>query len=367
MRPGKCRDKIIYTIFLILCACRETPAQPTSQPTPVPEVSTAAAQSGWVDLDGRRAYLEEDGSRYCGWLDDAGQRYYLDEAGLTLSGMQQLQGKQFYFRDDGSLVTGWLTLEDKTYYFGVDGSMVTGLMNIAGKGYYFSDDGSRYSGWLTLEDRVYHFDSQGIMAAGPREIDGKTHYFSPRGVRVLLVNPWNPVPEDYVVDLAYVTTVDRMERNSAEALKQMLADLEAAGHKYFIASAYRTQEEQEFLFNRKVNYYLELDFEEEEARTEAAKSIAIPGTSEHQLGLAVDICDEDYGILDDAQADTETQKWLMEHCHEYGFILRYPKDTTSITGIIYEPWHYRYVGVDIAREITNLGITLEEYLGAVQN
>jgi D-alanyl-D-alanine carboxypeptidase len=102
----------------------------------------------------------------------------------------------------------------------------------------------------------------------------------------------------------------------------------------------------------------------EKALTEAAKEVAIPGTSEHQLGLAIDLVDADFPYLDDRQANTATQKWLMEHCHEYGFILRYPTGTTQITGIIFEPWHYRYVGQEIAQEIMNLGITLEEYLGA---
>ena len=99
----------------------------------------------------------------------------------------------------------------------------------------------------------------------------------------------------------------------------------------------------------------------------AKKWVAVPGTSEHQLGLAVDIIDSNYGYLDDYQASMPTQKWLMEHCWEYGFILRYPEGTTEITGIIYEPWHYRYVGVEVAMEMKQLGVTLEEYLGAVQN
>ena len=357
---------IALLLCLMLWGCENNPSQPTSQPTQPASSPTFAVTSGWTDVDGRRAYYDENGIRRTGWLDDAGQRYYLDEYGLTLSGMQQLDGKDYYFRDDGSVVTGWLTLEQDTFYFGMDGSRITGLMNIAGKGYYFSPDGCLYRGWLTLEDRTYHFDEQGIMAVGPREIDGRIFHFTPRGICVPLVNPWNPLPEDYQAELVYVTDRDRLETSCAEALEKMLTDLEAAGYEYFIASAYRTQEEQEFLFDRKLNYYLELDMPLEEARTETAKSIAIPGTSEHQLGLAVDICDLEYGILDDFQANTGTQKWLMEHCHEYGFILRYPKDTTHITGIIYEPWHYRYVGIDIAREITNLGITLEEYLGAKQ-
>ena len=108
----------------------------------------------------------------------------------------------------------------------------------------------------------------------------------------------------------------------------------------------------------------EEDMDRDEAEKEAARHVAVPGTSEHQLGLAVDLVDAEYPYLDDAQARTPTQRWLMEHCHEYGFILRYPTGTTDITGIIFEPWHYRYVGMEVAREIMERGITLEEYLGA---
>ena len=103
-------------------------------------------------------------------------------------------------------------------------------------------------------------------------------------------------------------------------------------------------------------------YSEEEARTETAKNIAIPGTSEHQLGLAVDIVDKNYQILDETQEDTAVQKWLMENSWRYGFILRYPTDKSDITGIVYEPWHYRYVGKEAAEAIYNEGICLEEYL-----
>ena len=92
--------------------------------------------------------------------------------------------------------------------------------------------------------------------------------------------------------------------------------------------------------------------------------VAVPGTSEHQLGLALDIVDMNHQILDESQEETDTQQWLMAHSWEYGFILRYPNDKSEITGIIYEPWHYRYVGRDAAREIYEQGVCLEEYLGA---
>ena len=170
--------------------------------------------------------------------------------------------------------------------------------------------------------------------------------------------------DGYQVELVTLSEQDRIAEICAESLKRMFSDCENAGHNIMIVSAYRTQADQEYLYDRKVDSYLELEWELEEAKKEAAKSVAVPGTSEHQLGLAVDILDLSYPYLNENQASTPAQKWLMEHCYEYGFILRYPVGTTEITGIIFEPWHYRYVGVEIAQEIMNLGITLEEYLGA---
>ena len=100
----------------------------------------------------------------------------------------------------------------------------------------------------------------------------------------------------------------------------------------------------------------------EEATELAAEEVAYPGTSEHQLGLAADIIDETFPYLTEWQETTGTQKWLKEHAADYGFILRYPPGSSDITGIIYEPWHYRYVGEKFAHEITNREITLEEYV-----
>ena len=94
--------------------------------------------------------------------------------------------------------------------------------------------------------------------------------------------------------------------------------------------------------------------------------MAPPGTSEHQTGLAVDIMATDYPVLDEKQAQTEEQQWLMEHCWEYGFILRYPKDAEDKTEIIYEPWHWRYVGVENAAKINASGLCFEDYIVALQ-
>ena len=100
----------------------------------------------------------------------------------------------------------------------------------------------------------------------------------------------------------------------------------------------------------------------EEAIRQAEEEVAFPGTSEHQLGLAADIIDELYPYLTEEQETTGTSLWMKEHAPEYGFILRYPPGTSDITGIIYEPWHYRYVGEKFAKGITKMGLTLEEYV-----
>ena len=179
---------------------------------------------------------------------------------------------------------------------------------------------------------------------------------------LLLVNPWNTIDENYLPQLTTVEDGFQVDRRCAEALRKMLFDCRQEGHFPVICSAYRTQEYQQELFDKKLQRVLAAGTRKEEASGVAARSVAIPGTSEHQLGLAVDLIDYFYTNLDEGQERTATQKWLMENCTDYGFILRYPNGTTGITGIIYEPWHYRYVGRTAAREIKELGVTFEEYL-----
>ncbi len=182
-----------------------------------------------------------------------------------------------------------------------------------------------------------------------------------------LVNPWNPLQESFSpeVESLYVDWqyfVDSDVRCS-EALMEMYHACQEAGCNPYITSAYRTYWMQFDLYQNKIiRCILEDGFSEEEAPVEAAKQVAVPGTSEHELGLAFDIIDFEYTNLDDEQENTATQQWLMKHCWEYGFILRYPNGTSNITGIIYEPWHYRYVGKVAAKAISERGITLEEYL-----
>ena len=359
---------IILAVLLlaVFTACTPGPSGDNNFPgeTASPETTLPEGQTSWQLIDGRLYCFDDQGNPRTGWIIDGSTRFYLNENGMALTGWHDLDGKRYHFGDTGVMTVGWAQLDGGHYYFGIDGAMFRGLLNIEGKGYYFSENGLRYSGWLELEGNTYYFGPEGEMAVGPVEIDGETHYFSPHGVKILLVNPWNPIPKDYATELVDITQKDQIAKICADELTQMLTDCAAAGHEAMVVSGYRTQERQEYLFTRKVNSYLEEDWSRAEAEKEAAKVVAFPGTSEHQLGLAVDIIDIHYGELDEHQATMPAQQWLMEHCHEYGFILRYPVGSTEITGIIYEPWHYRYVGVEIAQEITNLGITLEEYLGA---
>ena len=177
-----------------------------------------------------------------------------------------------------------------------------------------------------------------------------------------LVNPWNPIPEDYVPQLQVIDEEHCIDQRCYEALMKMLDDCWFEGGAPYICSAYRTQEYQQMLFDNKIARLIDEGVDPEEAPAVAAMSVAVPGTSEHQLGLALDIVDYYYPLLDEGQENTYTQQWLMEYSWLYGFILRYPNGSTDITGIIYEPWHYRYIGEEAAKEIHELGVTFEEYI-----
>ena len=134
------------------------------------------------------------------------------------------------------------------------------------------------------------------------------------------------------------------------------------GMDLLVRSAFRTRETQQALYDNKIKRLIAQGWSAEEAPQEAAKWVARPGTSEHEAGLALDIVAADFTNLTAAQADTPQQQWLMANAHRFGFILRYPEEKQSITGIGYEPWHYRYVGPEAAEQIYSSKLCLEEYL-----
>ncbi len=182
------------------------------------------------------------------------------------------------------------------------------------------------------------------------------------GDLLTLVNPWNPMDADYVPTLSALSDGTQVDARCIEALRELLTACREAGHAPYVCSGYRTWDTQSYLFENKVSRLIEDGMDEATAREKAATEVAFPGTSEHQLGLAVDIIDSGYTALDEGQAATATQRWLMDNSWRYGFILRYPEDKSELTGIIYEPWHYRYVGRESAADIYESGLCLEEWL-----
>lgn len=180
---------------------------------------------------------------------------------------------------------------------------------------------------------------------------------------LLLVNGEHPLPEGFAApELTRLKNGHAVDSRVYPALQRMMDGARAAGLQPVICSSYRTQEIQERLFAAELENWLARGYIQEEAETQAAQWVARPGASEHQTGLAVDIVDLSYQLLDESQEDTPVQRWLMAHCAEYGFILRYPTDKGAVTGVGYEPWHYRYVGEEAARAIMDGGLCLEEYL-----
>lgn len=187
----------------------------------------------------------------------------------------------------------------------------------------------------------------------------------------MLVNQWSYMPEGYVPDVREISYEgvsplnNKFDVRAADALEKMLADARSAGYNMYLVSAYRSHDYQVSLFNRKVNEYKALGYDDATAYSEASQWVAIPGTSEHCTGLAADIVSSTwYNYNSDLThdfEDTDHFDWLYEHCADYGFILRYPKGAEAITGITYEPWHYRFVGVDAAKYIMENHITLEEF------
>ena len=184
---------------------------------------------------------------------------------------------------------------------------------------------------------------------------------------LVLVNGSHPLPEDFLPDVTAVAHYPdrKFDCRAVGALNALLADAEKAGHPLYLVSTYRSVSYQKGLFTRKTNFYKNKGFSQPEAEKQAALWVARPGCSEHNLALAADIVSKNwYSSHSDLTGDfanTPEFKWLFENCASYGFILRYPEGRSEVTGVEYEPWHYRYVGKKAAAEIMSQNTTLEEY------
>ena len=173
---------------------------------------------------------------------------------------------------------------------------------------------------------------------------------------LIVVNRWNPIPENYSVELTVLSNGQKVDSRVYPYLQEMFDAARADGIYPIVREGYRTEEEQQEILDDKIQAYINEGYSQWRAERNAKEWVALPGTSEHQLGIAVDInADKSKCTNDDVYA------WLAENAYKYGFILRYPLDKQEITGTSYEPWHYRYVGVEAAQEIYEQGICLEEY------
>ena len=179
---------------------------------------------------------------------------------------------------------------------------------------------------------------------------------------LILTNAEYPVPEDYEVELEAIPgTEQSVDKRIYEPLMAMIGDMKAQGLSPIVCSGYRTLDKQEKLFNRKVLSFVKAGHTKEESYNLARQTISIPGSGEHCLGLAVDFYTRRYHKLERAFEDTPESKWLVEHAQDYGFVMRYGENKTDITGIQYEPWHYRYVGVEAANYMKDNELSLEEF------
>lgn len=311
--------------------------------------SSGCRQTGWLEKENSRYYLDSRGLRHTGWLELDGNRYYLGEDGIMVTGWLDTPEGRSYLDENGVLRTGWLDTPEGRYYLTEDGLLATGWLEEDGKKYCLDENGQPVIGWLEKDGARYYFREDGVMAIGKVLIDEQAYYFTSTGKHVYMVNRWNKMPPDYQVQLVSCNGW-QVARECYDDLVRMLQEVGKVGY-YEISSAYRNVGEQQSIWNNRMSGYLAAGYSQQDAYAAVFQSVAIPGTSEHHLGLAVDIA-----------AGTAVHSWLAQNSWRYGFILRYPNGKTAITGIVHEPWHFRYVGEELAKELYDLGLTLEEYL-----
>ncbi|MBR4982421.1 MAG: M15 family metallopeptidase [Lachnospiraceae bacterium] len=215
----------------------------------------------------------------------------------------------------------------------------------------------------SVDEILKNSQSQTIIQSSNETTENKK--FSKEDWNLLLVNKQHPVPEGHTFELG---TIAGSMKCDARILPELFAMLQAArneGVYLAVCSPYRDIERQQRLFERKIKAHMSNGYSYMEAYKKASQIVTVPGASEHQIGLALDIISNDYTVLNEGFEKTSAGKWLKKHCKEYGFILRYPRGKEYITGIDYEPWHFRYVGKEAATIIMDNEITLEEFVESI--
>lgn len=219
---------------------------------------------------------------------------------------------------------------------------------------------------LEAENAAYR-DKEEVMAAMADALEEEEIPEIPFEVdlddwKYLLVNELNPLAQDYEMELVKTYDGQKVDARMKEPLEAMIDAGAKDGMKLLICSSYRDYKKQNTLMENSIAKYVRKGLDYKDAFFKAKEQIALTGTSEHHTGLAVDIVGKGHQSLDRAQADTAEAKWLNEHAHEYGFILRYPEDKEELTMITYESWHFRYVGVEAATYMKENDLCLEEFV-----
>lgn len=212
--------------------------------------------------------------------------------------------------------------------------------------------------------------SEEIISSQEENTSSKPQQEAPHGLdaeyeKLLLVNGWNPLPKDYdyegnltTIPKKYIKgSLTQIDKDIWPYLKAMLDDAKAEGIDIGVWSPYRSYATQKWLFEKQVKKQIANGVPESEAEDKAATIVARPGTSEHNTGLALDI-----NCANHSFAKTKAFEWLQENAEDYGFIMRYAEEKQEKTGVIYESWHWRFVGINVAHEINDLGMCLEEYI-----
>ena len=304
--------------------------------------------TGWLTDGAEKAYYDHRGVLQTGWLEQPEGTYLLDENGVPRAGWVEVEGIRYYIEPTGLLNKNWQDTGETLHYI-VDGTPHTGWLEVPEGTYYFDENGNQKTGWITDARGRFYLYEDGTFATGFVTIDGIERYFTENGEYILLCNRWNYVPDDYEMNLVKYKSF-KIDASCYDDFVTMVADAKKDGVTIKINNSYRSRNRQEEMWEERRVKYMGQGMTLEQANAHIGRSVAVPGTSEHQTGLAMDI----YG--------SKATKWLAKNSWKYGFILRYPDNKRDITGIIYEPWHFRYVGKTFAKEIYDSGLCLEEYL-----
>ena len=312
--------------------------------------------SQWDQFDNKHHYLDyellknkyEDREDVIAFTDHVYDSYYqtLTDSGYSLSSIRKIM--QTASLDDFSVLeNNHYTWEDIAPYMKVNGAVI-------------QDIPAHIESKLDPEDAVMQISYKIIDSSKAGTSDRKYAILEPDALDVLVKNgfylPDSYEPDDLCEISIPVSSEDEtylLRKEAADALKQMYEDAKKEGLEIAVVSAYRSYEDQKEIYDYYFSKYDELT---------ASRLVSIPGCSEHQLGLSVDLTSKDIiGDEDSFFVDTPEYRWVIKHAHEYGFILRYPDDKTSITGTTNEPWHFRYVGTELAEILYTENLTLEEY------